>query len=298
MKQLHVDVKSILLDGNAPTLSAPPTTITKKHKQPHQSPPPPSNNTSPNAGRSSSPTTPGSATGSPTTTQRPQHPAQQQQQQQAQPQNQQSPPQPSNDPRKQQQAAGQRGAAPPQQPQGRPVQTASPDDKECKACGKEFGVFLRKHRCRVCNVHFCDKCSPPRVILSYLSVKEFQRTCLECFKALSHEYADKKTLAGRKVNVSWPFNSTPKCRICLSELKSERERVLCCNCRNCLCVKCCQPRLMIESLSKTWFQLCNFCTPKLMEEYAQKGTVAGRQVSTVRNRVFNAKTCSQWTFPD
>lgn len=37
-----------------------------------------------------------------------------------------------------------------------------PDDKvhECRACKSKFGVFMRKHHCRMCGHVFCDNCAP------------------------------------------------------------------------------------------------------------------------------------------
>eukprot|EP00485_Elphidium_margaritaceum_P004056 CAMPEP_0202689540 /NCGR_PEP_ID=MMETSP1385-20130828/4767_1 /ASSEMBLY_ACC=CAM_ASM_000861 /TAXON_ID=933848 /ORGANISM="Elphidium margaritaceum" /LENGTH=217 /DNA_ID=CAMNT_0049344681 /DNA_START=30 /DNA_END=683 /DNA_ORIENTATION=+ len=59
-------------------------------------------------------------------------------------------------------------------------------DKEanqCKECGVEFSITVRKHHCRACGLISCDKCSPNRIQLKKSGKKS--RVCNECFNQIA-----------------------------------------------------------------------------------------------------------------
>ena len=46
--------------------------------------------------------------------------------------------------------------------------------KECQSCGKVFGLFLRRHHCRVCYRTLCQECSKYKL-------PSYGRACKPCF---------------------------------------------------------------------------------------------------------------------
>lgn len=55
---------------------------------------------------------------------------------------------------------------------------------ECSECGVKFGIFVRKHHCRICGRIFCSSCSSHSVPAYHLrkDMNGTLRVCLECFK--------------------------------------------------------------------------------------------------------------------
>ena len=50
----------------------------------------------------------------------------------------------------------------------------------CRACGKSFGVFTRRHHCRECGRSYCDTHSGTKVALPRRGHTEPQRVCDDC----------------------------------------------------------------------------------------------------------------------
>ncbi|KAH8923343.1 hypothetical protein BT69DRAFT_1319610 [Atractiella rhizophila] len=59
-----------------------------------------------------------------------------------------------------------------------------PDDKAnaCMVCGSQFGIFRRKHHCRLCGRVVCYNCSKKTFIIPHKKEKETARSCDACFK--------------------------------------------------------------------------------------------------------------------
>ena len=55
---------------------------------------------------------------------------------------------------------------------------------ECSECGVKFGVFVRKHHCRICGRIFCSNCSSYSIPAYRLNnrLNGTLRVCLDCFK--------------------------------------------------------------------------------------------------------------------
>ena len=55
---------------------------------------------------------------------------------------------------------------------------------ECSECGVKFGIFVRKHHCRICGRIFCSNCSSHTVPAYHLrnDLNGTLRVCLDCFK--------------------------------------------------------------------------------------------------------------------
>ena len=55
----------------------------------------------------------------------------------------------------------------------------------CTRCLQSYGLFTRRHHCRVCGSSFCAECSPHRLRLPSLGFIHPVRLCGECHAALS-----------------------------------------------------------------------------------------------------------------
>ena len=60
---------------------------------------------------------------------------------------------------------------------------------ECTDCGVKFGIFVRKHHCRICGRIFCSNCSSYSIPAYRLDnrLNGTLRVCLDCFK-IYHEF--------------------------------------------------------------------------------------------------------------
>ena len=65
---------------------------------------------------------------------------------------------------------------------------------ECSECGVRFGIFVRKHHCRICGRIFCSNCSSHSVPAYHLrsDMNGTLRVCLDCFKIYQESLAKKK----------------------------------------------------------------------------------------------------------
>ena len=65
---------------------------------------------------------------------------------------------------------------------------------ECSECGVRFGIFVRKHHCRICGRIFCSSCSSHSVPAYHLrsDMNGTLRVCQECFKIYQESLVKKK----------------------------------------------------------------------------------------------------------
>jgi len=55
---------------------------------------------------------------------------------------------------------------------------------KCKRCEKAFGIFRRKHHCRVCGNIYCDLCANEYRLIRSVTTSRMSRCCLECAKRI------------------------------------------------------------------------------------------------------------------
>ena len=73
-----------------------------------------------------------------------------------------------------------------------PLMTGWVDDTDvasCPACGKQFGLMLRRHHCRHCGGIFCANCSAQSVALPRLGFTDPVRVCDPCHELLAGDTA-------------------------------------------------------------------------------------------------------------
>eukprot|EP01088_Endostelium_zonatum_P008518 TRINITY_DN2153_c0_g1_i1.p1 TRINITY_DN2153_c0_g1~~TRINITY_DN2153_c0_g1_i1.p1 ORF type:complete len:1989 (-),score=536.03 TRINITY_DN2153_c0_g1_i1:43-6009(-) len=82
-----------------------------------------------------------------------------------------------------------------------PVWTPNKIANKCFSCGREFGIFIRRHHCRVCGHVFCQKCSEHTIPDSKKPgpVPTLVRVCDHC-------YNKKKTAVSQQSDISLAVN--------------------------------------------------------------------------------------------
>ena len=55
---------------------------------------------------------------------------------------------------------------------------------KCKRCDRAFGLFRRKHHCRVCGNIYCDVCANEYRLISSVTTSRMSRCCLDCAKRI------------------------------------------------------------------------------------------------------------------
>ncbi|XP_058098949.1 protein FREE1-like [Magnolia sinica] len=68
---------------------------------------------------------------------------------------------------------------------------------KCKACGTDFGAFVRKHHCRNCGDIFCDKCTQGRIALTADEQSQPVRVCDGCLAEVSQRLSNAKEKIGK-----------------------------------------------------------------------------------------------------
>lgn len=84
--------------------------------------------------------------------------------------------------------------------------------KQCSCCKSDFGMFLRRHHCRLCGQIFCHACSSKRAVLPkhFITDGTAQRVCVGCFVDLEagikigiRHFPDGSMYAGRWRGEEW-----------------------------------------------------------------------------------------------
>ena len=69
--------------------------------------------------------------------------------------------------------------------------------KNCSACTKEIGIFLKaKHTCYLCKMQFCKDCSPKQVIVTRLELNTAEPICLNCLQQFTQQEIEDWTKSG------------------------------------------------------------------------------------------------------
>ena len=60
---------------------------------------------------------------------------------------------------------------------------------QCRSCSTAFGLWNRKHHCRLCGDIFCDECSPNRNIKCCYRDNLIMRACQPCFDIFTERWS-------------------------------------------------------------------------------------------------------------
>ena len=89
--------------------------------------------------------------------------------------------------------------------------------KSCRTCTSEFGLFTRKHHCRVCGRVFCAACTEETLMVENFAAP--QRCCFECF--VQHTAMSEAEVAMAEANASKYSESWRLCqRLLIVEAKT------------------------------------------------------------------------------
>lgn len=87
---------------------------------------------------------------------------------------------------------------------------------ECSECGVRFGIFVRRHHCRICGRIFCSNCSSHTIPAMRLrnDINGHLRVCLDCHKIFHNSQqfgqdSSKGILSGPKLLEPSNVISTP-----------------------------------------------------------------------------------------